>query len=41
MHNVQCHLSLVLQLLEDGMGLGEILESYSDWLRGNAAMLLT
>lgn len=40
-HDVQYHLSLVLQLLEGGMGLGEILESYSDWLRGNAAMLLT
>lgn len=31
-HNVQCHLGLVLQLLEGGMGLGQILESYSDWL---------
>lgn len=39
-HNVQCHLSLVLQLLESGMGLGQILESYSDWSRGDAATLL-
>lgn len=39
-HNVQCHLSLLLQLLEVGMGLGQILESYSDWSRRNAATLL-